>query len=361
MSETFKVQFSSGVYEVVIGSDLVAGACQDKALDLFELIDSNVNDLWPEVCSLNAIKIQAIEENKTLFKVAEVIESLRSLGVNRQSHLAVYGGGIVQDISTFVASSYMRGIKWTYSPTTLLGMVDSCIGGKSSLNVGIYKNIAGNFYPPQKIVIDTNFCKTLEDKELVAGLCEASKICFASNDGAFERYLDIFKGNFFPVSQNKLLKLIHLSLLTKKRFIEEDEFDQNIRLLLNFGHTFGHAIEASTNFLVTHGVAVGLGMLAEIELSRKLGLLLMPITRVEKLESYIVDLMLKVPHLQENLQTLSIAKAMTSFKSDKKHEKDFYNVILANEQGHLERTSIPKSPKIEGYIESIFSKIKQGI
>jgi 3-dehydroquinate synthase len=360
MLETFKVQFSSGSYEIEIGSGIPASDGTEDALEVFQIIDSNVNELWPKICKTSAIKIPALEENKTLFKVAEVIESLRVLGANRQSLLSVYGGGIVQDIATFVASSYMRGIPWVYSPTTLLSMVDSCIGGKSSLNVGIYKNIAGNFYPPQKIKIDTNFCNTLEPTELIAGLCEASKICFSYKGGAFDNYLDIFKGVFFPVTQDQLHQLICLSLLTKKRYIEEDEFDQGVRLLLNFGHTFGHAIEAGTNFLVTHGVAVGLGMLAEIELSRQLGFLVAPISRVKKLQGYITTLMTYVPDLHKNLTHLSIKEAAASFKSDKKHEKDFYHLILTNRLGELERAFIPKAPEIDCRIESIFAKIQKG-
>lgn len=360
MLETFKIQFSSGNYEVVIGAGLTTSAVAEKALNTLQIIDSNVSKLWPKVCKDNAIKILAIEENKTLFKVAEVIESLRAVGANRQSLISVYGGGIIQDLATFVASSYMRGIQWVYSPTTLLGMVDSCIGGKSSLNVGIYKNIAGNFYPPQKIIIDTEFCKTLEAKELIAGLCEASKICFSSEGSVFDDYLNIFEGIFFPVTKNQLHQLISLSLLTKKRYIEEDEFDQGVRLLLNFGHTFGHAIEASTNFLVTHGVAVGLGMLAEIELSRQLGFLVMPISRVEKLQDYISALMTHVPDLHKNLKTLSIEKAMASFKSDKKHGIDLYHLILINKYGQLERASIPNTLEFDACIESIFVKIQKG-
>ena len=360
MLEIFKVQFSSGDYEVVIGSGIVTCAAEGDIPNILQIIDSNVSELWPEVYKKNAIEILAVEENKTLFKVAEVIESLRALGANRGTLLTAYGGGIVQDLVTFVAASYMRGIQWIYSPTTLLGMVDSCIGGKSSLNVGIYKNIAGNFYPPQKITIDTDFCKTLEAKELIAGLCEASKICFSSDGDTFDGYLNIFKGIFFPVTQEQLHQLICLSLLTKKRYIEEDEFDQGVRLLLNFGHSFGHAIEAGTNFLVTHGVAVGVGMLAEIELSRQLGFMVTPVSRVDKLRVYIASLMLHVPDLKKNLTTLSIEKAMKSFKSDKKHGKDFYHLILTNKLGQLEHAYIPNTLELDALIESIFVKIQKG-
>jgi len=360
MLETFEIKFSSGNYAVTIGSGFIVQGHERRDNCNFEIIDENISHLWPEICKIDSIKILATEENKTLIKVSEVIERLRGLGANRQSHLQVYGGGVVQDISTFIASSYMRGISWTYCPTTLLGMVDSCIGGKSSLNVGIYKNIAGNFYPPKNILIDVDFCKTLEVEELVAGLCEVVKICFASDGNEFEDFLSIFSGSPIPLIHDKLIKLVKLSLITKKRFIEEDEFDEGVRLHLNFGHTFGHAIEAGTSFLVTHGVAVGLGMLAELDLSEKIGVLPKGNVRVGKLKSYIYELLKYVPNLQKNIETLDFGKALSSFKSDKKHRNNFYHVIVANGDGYLQRGSLPINGSIDRCIESILKNLKEG-
>ena len=173
MSVIFKVDSSSGAYQILIGSGLQRIVAKENC---FLIVDELLSGLWTNLISKNAFFVQAIEKNKTLETSAQIIEVMRSQGVQRSSHLEAFGGGIIQDLATITASLYMRGINWTYHPTTLVGMVDSCIGGKSSINVGRYKNIAGNFYPPKKIIIDVEFCKTLAIPEQVAGLCEAIKI-----------------------------------------------------------------------------------------------------------------------------------------------------------------------------------------
>ena len=361
MLETFNIQSESGSYGVSIGSHILVDGLESEAHKCFKLIDDKVDKLWPLVCQETGLKVFAVEQNKTLEQVAHLIEALRGLGANRNSYLYAFGGGIVQDLATFVASSYMRGIPWTYCPTTLLGMVDSCIGGKSSLNVGIYKNIAGNFYPPKKILIDIAFCQTLTIQEKIAGLCEAIKICFASPSSALEDCIDIFDGKMEALSEKQLFDIVSLSLATKKTFIEEDEFDQGIRLLLNFGHTFGHAIEAATHFSVTHGVAVGVGMLAEIELSILRGVDLDKCDRVEKLKTYLYGLFKNLPDLKNQLSTLSVADAVASFRSDKKHTTDKYYLILVDSQGGLERQGLLINPELEFQIETIFSNIKKGL
>ena len=199
--------------------------------------------------------LPAEEGEKTLSAAERLIERLRDLGTARGDHLVAVGGGIVQDVATAAASLYMRGLGWSYAPTTLLGMADSCIGGKSSLNVGRYKNLAGNFHPPQRVVIDPAFVDTLPAEDRAGGLCEAMKISWCRGPEAFARYLELHESG-------DMAALIHHALACKQWFIEIDEFDQAERRLLNFGHTFGHAREAATRFGVGHGTAVGLGVLA---------------------------------------------------------------------------------------------------
>lgn len=359
MFETFKIQSSSGSYDVELGAGQFTSNHPFTPCK-FSLIDANVLQLWPLLkdCADNVHPILAIEENKTLSKCAELIEVLRSHGANRSSSFYAYGGGILQDLATFTASVYMRGIDWTYVPTTLLGMVDSCIGGKSSINVGPFKNIAGNYFPPKKIIIDVEFCKTLELPELLAGLCEAVKICFAADGEQFERYLNLFATKDHFLHNEKLLSVVSLSLETKKHFIETDEFDLGPRLLLNFGHTFGHAIEAATHFGITHGVAVGMGMLAEIELAKCMDILSCEPSRVEKLREYIVDLLRQIPGMTKNIQALDFEAAVSAFKSDKKHRKDAYAVILPNEQGLLERVFLPINSQTDSMVLKVFEWLK---
>jgi len=356
MSVTFKVQSSSGPYQVLIGAGLQKKVAKENS---FSIADELVSKLWKNSIPNNAFSVLAIEQNKTLETSAKIIEAMRSEGIQRSSHLEAFGGGIIQDLATITASLYMRGIDWTYYPTTLLGMVDSCIGGKSSINVGRYKNIAGNFYPPKEIIIDLEFCKTLALPEQVAGLCEAIKICYAAKTDSFDQYVKNFSDLSLPLSSEQLLELVELSLLTKKTFIEEDEFDLGPRLLLNFGHTVGHAIEAATHFSITHGVAVGMGMLAEI----RMGMLLnnwsdLP-ERAKHLDSYIRDLLKNIPDMVSAIRNLDISLALEAFKSDKKHTNQSYVIVTLDKRGYLERTSIPATDDLNQMILELFEWLKK--
>lgn len=356
MSEIFKVESSAGSYQVQIGAGLKKAV---ESQNIFSIADELVASLWKDVVPKNALLVQSNEINKTLETSAQIIEAMRSKGMHRSSHLKAFGGGVIQDLATVTASLYMRGIDWTYYPTTLLGMVDSCIGGKSSINVGRYKNIAGNFYPPKEIIIDVEFCKTLTFYEQVAGLCEAVKICYAARTDSFDRYIKDFSNLTLPISSEKLLELVELSLLTKKTFIEEDEFDRGQRLLLNFGHTFGHAIEAASHFSITHGVAVGMGMLAEI----RMGMLLnkhheLP-ERTKCLDVYIRRLFKNILDMVNTIQNLDVDLALEAFKSDKKHTNNSYVIIAIDDRGFLERISIPRVDNTDKIILKIFEWVKK--
>jgi 3-dehydroquinate synthase len=360
MYESFEISSSTGAYAVHIGAGQVSMGAAPPSSSACQIIDDTVAQLWPAVLRSDAIRVVATEDFKTLDTVAVIIGKMRAAGMNRTSHLFAYGGGIIQDLATFAASCYQRGIAWSYCPTTLLGMVDSCIGGKSSINVAGYKNIAGNFYPPRDILIDVTFCRTLPPVELMAGLCEAVKICFASRGDAFSRYLSLFSDPAAFLSEQQLLEVVALSLVTKKTFIEEDEFDRGVRLLLNFGHTFGHAIEAATQFAITHGVAVGVGMLAEISLSRQLGCCPETHPRIDALEGHLRGLLDRVPDLADHARTLSVPAAIEGFKSDKKHAGGRYSVILATDEGTLERASLPITNELDGLVTGIFERLARG-
>lgn len=361
MYASFEVLASTGAYGIQIGAGQVSMRGIVPSSSACQVIDDNVARLWPDVLMPNSIRVVATENFKTLDTVAVIIGRMREIGMNRASHLYAYGGGIIQDLATFAASCYQRGIVWSYCPTTLLGMVDSCIGGKSSINVAGYKNIAGNFYPPREILIDVAFCRTLEPVELIAGLCEAVKICFAGQPDAFSRYLSLFLDPAAFLSEQQILDVVALSLATKKTFIEDDEFDRGVRLLLNFGHTFGHAIEAATQFAITHGVAVGVGMLAEIALSRELGYYSSKHARVDALEQHVESLLARVPILLDQLEQLAVPAALASFKSDKKHSNTSYSVILVRKDGNLERVSLPITAELDSTVSRIFEQLAKGV
>jgi 3-dehydroquinate synthase len=356
MSVSFEINSSSKRYQVgIVRDQLEAGLYEPK--QHFVLVDKLVLELYPYLQTERLIVIPAVEESKSLETVAYVVEQLRLLGANRNSHIIAVGGGIIQDIATFTASIFMRGITWTYYPTTLLGMVDSCVGGKSSINVGQFKNIAGNFYPPEQILIDTHFCRTLQYQDLSSGLCEAVKICFAERGRQFADFLEMTNEDG-SVNEVDLHKVIELSLLTKKRFIEEDEFDAGIRLLLNFGHTFGHGIEAAGNFSITHGLAVGLGMQIANHLSGALHPELNSVNRVKQLDAYLSILLAGIPTLSKALREISTKVFLEKFKSDKKHTANEYVIIIPDAEGYLFRHFVAKNKEFESLLAASFEYLK---
>ncbi|BAO83480.1 3-dehydroquinate synthetase [Serpentinimonas maccroryi] len=351
-SSEFAVKTSCGAYRVLIGADVVAGQLHESSVAW--LVDANVARLHSNLLPASYIGLRAIESEKNFESIARIVEQLRDLGSTRDTRLIAVGGGIVQDLATFAASCYMRGIPWTYLPTTLLSMVDSCIGGKSSINVGRYKNIAGNFYPPKEVLIDTGFCSTLTSEQIAEGLCEAAKICYAASDNAFTAYLAYVNASDLPPAGAQLAGIIRHSLETKKRFIEEDEFDQGVRLLLNFGHTFGHAIEGASSYAISHGIAVGLGMLAAAHCSVRLGYASAELSNVASLSRHIRFLLRAIPSVAANLRVIRPEEAMAFFQSDKKHSAHSFILILFDAQGRLQQVKVPRSAAIRAVLLSTF-------
>ena len=268
MSASFSVTCSTGSYDVTVAAGLFAQAAEWPANSIL-LADEFLASQLPTL-PRSPILIPALESNKSLEQLPPLIEQLRRAGVDRGTTLIAVGGGIIQDIAAFAASVYMRGLDWIYVPTTVLAMVDSCIGGKSSINVGPYKNLVGTFHPPQHIRIDPLLASTLPPEQFAGGLVEAAKICFCRGPQSFARYLSQTPAPL--MSPAALEQVILESLQAKKHFIEIDEFDKKERLLLNFGHTFGHALEGASNYGIPHGIAVALGILCSFAFQRQRGI-----------------------------------------------------------------------------------------
>jgi 3-dehydroquinate synthase len=303
------------------------------------------------------IDIEASEAAKSLDRIPEIVIRMRKLGTLRQSRLIAIGGGVIQDVATFCSSVYMRGISWQYLPTTLLGMVDSCIGGKSAINVGPYKNIVGNYYPPDRILIDPGLVSTLGIEQKVAGFCEAAKICYAHGEDTFRRYLAL--DPFPDMREAALARLIELSLLTKQWFVEVDEFDHKERLLLNFGHTFGHAIEGATHFSVSHGVAVGVGILAALKLARELYVENRLPDYTCALETYIQHLLSFIPALDDVLAMVSVDDYFERFTADKKHTVNSYTVVGIAPDGGLQIIRLSRDEVGENTVRRIFDAVRK--
>ena len=227
------------------------------------IIDSNICKLYSEridkiLSSQRVVLIDASEGNKSLDKMPGYVKELVSLNIKRGDPLIAIGGGIIQDITCFLASTLMRGLPWFFYPTTLLSQADSCIGSKSSINSGEFKNILGTFLPPEQVIIDVDFLQTLEQREIFSGLGEMLKVHAINNPESF----NLISGSYEKILDDPTVmeEFIFNSLSMKKKLIEIDEFDQGPRNIMNYGHSFGHAIESATNYGIPHGIAVTMGM-----------------------------------------------------------------------------------------------------
>jgi 3-dehydroquinate synthase len=353
VSVSFSVQASTGSYDVVIEAGGFAGWAEDLR-DAAVIADEFFQPTYP-AGSGSPLFVEAIETNKALEASPALIEHLRRTGANRSTLLAAVGGGIIQDLSAFIASVYMRGLQWTYFPTTVLAMVDSCIGGKSSINVGPYKNLVGTFHPPQRVLIDPAFVQTLPLDQRASGLIEAVKICFCHGEEAFAKHM-----SFKPavdMSVDALEGLIANSLLSKKWFIEIDEFDRKERLLLNFGHTFGHAIEGATHFGIAHGIAVGLGIECAMEFQKASGVTSERVERARELQRHLEDMIRCDGSVAGELRKLNVADVLERFGSDKKHGKDFYTLILIAPSGDVVLQKLPRSERTLSAVRSAIERI----
>ncbi len=336
------MRVSAGAFERTIGSGTFDVVLADRCFSS-RLANTNMPIVW----------IDAVEERKSLAGIEQLIAELVTAGVPRDAHLLAVGGGIVQDMATFVASVYMRGIAWTYVPTTLMAMADSCIGGKSSINAGGVKNVVGNIYPPQAITVDPEFLATLSTEDLVSGLGEAVKICFCRGEDALVAYLAHFQE--FGSSPDADAALIYEALAAKQWFIEVDEFDREERRQLNFGHTFGHALEAATGFTVPHGVAVTIGMLASIEFARAQSGRVPP--EVGVLSEHCHQLLKRLDGYPEKLASLDDARFRKAFASDKKHGRDSYRVILPGPDGVAEVTLARTAATVDRAVDALHEAI----
>jgi 3-dehydroquinate synthase len=359
MHESFDIASQSGTYPVEIGIGLSGQFSGEDDSSIF-LVDTVLAGRFAAL-DARLIKIDATEANKSLDRVPAYIEALRNAGARRGTHIVAVGGGVIQDIATFAASIYMRGLPWTYLPTTVLGMVDSCIGGKSSINVLGYKNLAGNFYPPKRIVVDPDFVRSLNAEMITGGLLEAAKICYAYGIDKFETYLtQVPRQSNTPEA---IQPIVSLALGTKKWFIETDEFDQNERLLLNFGHTFGHAAESATDFGISHGIAVGLGMLIACEFARRRQLLPAGGAKaVSMLEDHVRDMISALDSSSAFTKApVPIRAALEKFEYDKKHRPDSFRVVVPCEDGALRLVPVPRTDGARADLASAYREILDAV
>lgn len=241
------------------------------------IVDRNVFCLYQKYFSAfrpeNIYYFDANEDNKTLEAAQKIYDFVMTRSAKRNTTIVSVGGGITQDVTGFVASTLYRGVPWIYIPTTLLAQADSCIGGKTSLNYKNAKNLIGTFYPPFEVYIYPEFLKTLSRHDFYSGLGEIVKFQLMKKNAVknIDKSAKILK-SLRPDSKD-IAGHINDSLMIKKSYMEDDEFDFGRRNLLNYGHCFGHALEAASGYDVPHGTGVLVGIIFANIIALKRGFL----------------------------------------------------------------------------------------
>ncbi len=304
----------------------------------YALVDRQVAALYPDAFAgtlppENVRLIEATEPAKSLDALSPHIEWLLGAGFRRDCLLLVVGGGVLQDLSCFVASTLFRGVRWSLIPTTLLAQCDSCIGSKSSINIGHYKNQLGTFYAPHEVLLAFDVLASLPPDEIRSGLGEIIKLHLIAGETAVAALKP--KLASFDTQPELLREMVWDSLAIKKRFIEEDELDQGIRNLLNYGHTFGHAYESATDYGIPHGISVTLGVLTATFFSSKLGWV--SSDYFEGLHEWLT------PYYAPYQKTLAAAdpeRIIAAMRQDKKNTGDTLGCILTRGAGQMEKTKL---------------------
>ncbi|MBL7697666.1 MAG: 3-dehydroquinate synthase [Chitinophagaceae bacterium] len=266
------------------------------------------------------IVLEPGEENKIQSTVDSIIQQLIDYGADRKSFLVGVGGGVVTDITGYAASIYMRGIKFGFVPVSLLAMVDASIGGKNGIDVGPYKNLAGTIRQPDFLLYDSSFLKSLPLREWVNGFAEIIKhACI--KDATLFKELEQNDLKFYRQDKDALSKLIQRNAMIKSKVVMTDEFEQGERKLLNFGHTWGHAIE--TNYNLPHGNAVAIGMVMACRLSEELTEFSQTQRVIDLLQKYGLPVDMKVDK----------KKVFEVLRMDKKKVNTFINYVLLADIG----------------------------
>lgn len=293
--------------------------------------------------------LEANEKNKTIKSALILVDILNKNNFTKKENLISIGGGITQDVTAFARAIFKRGINWTYVPTTLLSMSDSCIGAKSAINYGDTKNLIGLFSAPKDIYISTSFLYTLNPRDILSGYGEILKLCIIGGDdtiGIFNKVKHLQKEDLlFQVEV-----LIKTALLVKKVVITKDEFEYNIRKALNYGHTIGHAIEPLVMFKIPHGIAVLIGMYVENIISYEYGYL--DLQSCKYLNNIIIDYIDSKSLIY--LKTISIKELLINMKKDKKNDLLMISFAVPVKIGHFKVLQLKNDKKLANTIEKAF-------
>ena len=321
----------------------------------FAFVDSVVASMYGKTL-LNDVELfplLARENNKTLKVTTKLLDQLQKKNFTKKETFLTIGGGITQDISSFARAVFKRGIRWTYLPTTLLAMSDSCIGAKACLNYGDVKNLLGLFSAPHEVLIYPGFLKTLSKRDILSGYGEIIKLSIVGGLSGIETFKAIRQkqdGNFLK----NIEQMTMLSLLVKKAVIEKDEYEKNIRKALNYGHTIGHAIEPLVNYKIPHGVAVSIGMIIENQIAVKWGSLSkQEANELNRLIAPFIDEL-----SLEFLKKVSAEAIIKNMMQDKKTLNNDIYLAVPLKIGHFDMIKIQSDKSFSDYLSSILKDLK---
>ena len=324
---------------------------------VFVLADAKVAELHPGALGPIADKsrlrlIEATEAAKSYSAIEPILCSLIEAGIKRNSTLLVIGGGVLQDIGCFIASVLFRGIGWSLVPSTLLAQCDSCIGSKSSINVGPYKNQLGTFNAPKRVFLAPDLLTTLPEDEIRSGMGEIIKLHLVAGPDELGR----LKGRLAEYTRTGLGldQLVRDALAIKKTFIEEDEFDKGRRNLLNYGHTFGHAYESATRYGIPHGIAVVLGISTATFFSENLGM-------IEAGAADGIDELL-APWYRPFDRTLlgtDLEAVLKAMALDKKNTGNAITCVLTRGPGAMEKVPLDAQSQVRPMLERYYERLSR--
>lgn len=340
MLDKISLNLGERSYEILIGNgailELPDFIAQKKYSKIFIITDKNVAKLHLAkiqkiLPSAESLILEAGEQSKSFAVLEKTCEEILAKGIDRKSLIIAFGGGVIGDLTGFIASILLRGVDFIQIPTTLLSAVDSSVGGKTAINSVSGKNLIGSFYQPKLVICDLDFLQTLNPRELKSGYGEVVKYGLIK-DLKFLEYLEQNHAKIFAQDEAAMRYIIKRSCNLKAEIVGRDEKENGERALLNFGHTFGHIFETETNYSdeLLHGEAVALGMVMAAKMSQNFGLI--SASDFQRILKHFEDcgLITNPASIRKSWDAASLTKHL--FK-DKKHENSNLTFILLKSLG----------------------------
>ncbi len=353
-----QVALGERAYEILIGEGLMAAASTWRSMPIGEtamvVTDNHVGPLYADRLrdTLTALGVRtavhqlaAGEQSKTLASWAAIMDQLAEERHDRTTTLIALGGGVVGDLAGFAAATWLRGVRYLQVPTTLLAQVDSSVGGKTGVNHALGKNLIGAFYQPSGVVADLDTLSTLPTRELVAGLAEVIKYGVI-RDAKFFEFIEQQLDALLVGDTEQLGRAVVRACEIKAEVVAADERESGLREILNFGHTFAHALETLTEYAeLNHGEAVAIGMVMAAELSVAEGWL------AASVRDRIMRLIQRLLVLERLPKGLSVDEMIEAFQSDKKTRAGRLRFVLTRGLGHAETSETVSQERLRKVLE----------